>query len=448
MRREVRWLFPIGLAAAAAASAALDLREFAVGWPIELPEQGGVFFDVPLTLDVYRHASSMNDLAILDAAGEPMPFYRVTSPPPPATEQRVVLEASPLYATGNGAERVAVSAGGGETRVSVASPADGASPAITGFALDARAVERAPLALELEWRQGVQPFLLGVRVEQSANLTDWRTVGGASVAALAVGSAEVRHARVPVAAAPGGYYRITPDRGVPGFHLERAALVFADAPPPDLRRVKIAALGADAPGAAGGPAAPMYFDAGGPVPARTAALEFASGRGWVRADVAVSDSLDGPWTTIGYDVLFYELDQNGETLASAPLPVGRHEARYWRVTPEQAVALARVTLALEYPEEHLRFSADGEAPYLLAAGTLAQGAGPDSTFAAVWSERRLAASVARASLGARVELGGRAALEAPFPWRTAGLWAVLVAGALAVVGMAVRLAREMTNKAA
>jgi hypothetical protein len=91
----------------------------------------------------------------------------------------------------------------------------------------------------------------------------------------------------------------------------------------------------------------------------------------------------------------------------------------------------------------------GGAPLLLAAGTLAEDAGPDATFAAVWSEISPAPSgVPVAQLGARRELGGAAVLSAPkpFPWRTTALWAVLAGGALVVGGMAVRLAREMQRK--
>jgi hypothetical protein len=53
-----------------------------------------------------------------------------------------------------------------------------------------------------------------------------------------------------------------------------------------------------------------------------------------------------------------------------------------------------------------------------------------------------------ATLGARRELGGAAALVAPrpFPWRTAALWAVLVVGVLVVATMAVRLARDMRSQ--
>jgi len=83
---------------------------------------------------------------------------------------------------------------------------------------------------------------------------------------------------------------------------------------------------------------------------------------------------------------------------------------------------------------------------VLAAGTRSEAAGPDPTFAAVWKELQAAGGRASpATLGPRTELGGPAALEAPFefPWRRAALWSVLGIGVIAVAWMAVRLAREL-----
>ena len=132
--------------------------------------------------------------------------------------------------------------------------------------------------------------------------------------------------------------------------------------------------------------------------------------------------------------------------SSPAFGVGRRELRYWRVVPTAPLRDARVELDLNFPQEQLRVRANGGAPYLLVAGTTADEAGPDATFAAVWSEiSPQPRAVTLARLGARRELGGAAALTAPkpFPWRTTALWAVLVGGALVVGTMAVRLAREM-----
>ena len=140
-------------------------------------------------------------------------------------------------------------------------------------------------------------------------------------------------------------------------------------------------------------------------------LEFTGDNGWARGSVATASSLEGPWDTVAYSPLFYEIDYQGERFASEPLEVGRREARYWRLTTAEPLARERVALRLAYPTEELRVSAAGTAPYLLAAGTLAPEAGPDATFAAVWRALPGAGAPPRAALGALRELGGAAALR-------------------------------------
>jgi uncharacterized protein DUF3999 len=432
-------------AALAATAAALDPLEFVAGWPIETPADAEVF-DVPLTAEVYAAAESIRQIAILDLNGEPQPFFRrVPATPSAPTERRVVLEASPLYVGGaTAAPSVGVTTGPAGTSVTVV-PGSASSPAITGFVLDARAVDTAPVALELDWRELPQPFLLDVAVEQSTDLTSWSNVGRASVAALAIGDSVVRHARVPVRASSGGYYRITPRGSVADWHLLRATLVISvgqqPAAPPSIRVPPLAvAVASEAPSVD-----TLYFDAGGSLPVESLALVFA-GDGWVRADVAASRSMDGPWIPVAYRELFYSLSFEGRELASEPVKLGRQEARYWRVVPDSPLRGQRLELELAFQQEHLRVAARGGAPYLLVAGTLADEAGPDATLASVWSALDPpAVDVPLATLGARRELGGGRALVAPrvFPWRTAALWTVLVLGVLVVGAMAVRLAKEM-----
>jgi hypothetical protein len=446
-RSALRASFAATGAALAATAAALDPQRFVAGWPIDAPA-GAEVFDVPLTAEIYAAAAGIEQLAVLDANGTPQPFFRRTPPRADPTEARLVLEASPLFADATpAAPSVGVTTSGRGTSVTVTADADG-SPAVTGFVLDARDVESAPIALELDWRALPQPFLLEVTVEQSTDLTSWRTVGRASVAALSIDGAEVRHARVPIRAGQGGYLRVTPKRTVADWRLERAALVSSTAAPAETSSVRIAPLAEDAlPDDAEENA--LYFDAGAALPVAAVALAFTNGDGWARADVAASRSLDGPWATVAYADLFYALSFEGNELASEPVTVGRQEARYWRVIPSAPLRGQTVELELTFPQEYLRVAANGGGPYLLAAGTLAEEAGPDATLASVFKQlEQSAAAVPLAALGERRELGGPAALvpEWRFPWRTAALWTVLIGGVLVVGAMAVRLARETRSQ--
>ena len=449
MSEQGTWARALAIAAAiaaAATAAALEPLQVVAGWTIEAPDEAQVF-DVPLTAEVYAAAENLEELAVLDANGEPQAFFRLEPPPAPPGEQRVVLDASPLYAgvAAPGA-RIGVTTDERRTAVTV-TPGAPSEPAVTGFVLDARAAGVAPAALELQWRPLPQPFLLDVTIEQSADLTSWRSVGRGSVAALTIGDADVLHARVPVRASEGGYYRVMARGAVADWHLLRATLVRAAPEPAPPKSALVSPLEAeDEPRDA--PAEALYFDAGGALPVRAVTVAFPSGDGWARADVAAARSLEGPWTTLAYGALFYGLSFEGEELASPPLEVGRRELRYWRLVPA-APPRGAVELVLAYPEERLRVAPTGRRPYLLAAGTLAEEAGPDATLASVWSSLPPATQrVALATLGARRELGGPAALvpEWRFPWRTAALWTALIVGVLVALTMAVRLAREMSRQ--
>jgi hypothetical protein len=422
---------------------ALEPEEFVAGWALEVPAEAQVF-DLPLTAEILAVAG-VEQLAVLDGSGIPQPFFRRAPDEAEPVEERITLEASPLYATGSAAApAVGVTTTERGTAVTVR-PGGESEPVVAAFVLDARAVERVPQAIELRWRTLPQPFLLEVEVDQSDDLTTWRRVGRAAVAALSIGGVEVRHARVPLRASRGGYFRVRAARNVEGWYVERADLVSATAERAARASSTLVAIAPDdRPRDA--PAEALYFDARGALPVVAVALDFGRGSGWSRADVASASSLAGPWTPRARSALFYALDFEGERFASPPLDVGRSEARFWRVLPAEALRGASVELLLEYPEERLRVAAHGAPPYLLAAGTLSEAAGPDRTFAEVWRELP-AADVPLATLGARRELGGAGALVVPwsFPWRTAALWVVLGGGVLVVGFMAVRLAREMQN---
>ena len=140
--------------------------------------------------------------------------------------------------------------------------------------------------------------------------------GRASVAALAIGGAEVRHARVPVRASC---------RRVSAHHAERRRRGLALAAR-DARQLDGRARGAAERSRAAARCErrargrrcrdALYFDAGGTLPVASVALGFAASDGWARADVAASRTLDGPWMPVAYGELFYALSFEGREFAS------------------------------------------------------------------------------------------------------------------------------------
>ena len=196
----------VSCSAAGAAAAALDPQKFVAGWPLDATGEE-TFYDLPLTHEVYRFGRSLDELAVLDANREPMPFYRVAVAAPAISETRASLAVSPIYVQQKaeaGAD-LSISLQGDRTDVSIKRPGqEESSEEVVAFVADARGVEHLPYALEFEWLPLERPFLMNVTVEQSNDLNNWRRVGGGSIAALAIEDAPLAHRKIEIAGRPGG----------------------------------------------------------------------------------------------------------------------------------------------------------------------------------------------------------------------------------------------------
>jgi hypothetical protein len=424
-------------------ASALETEQFAVGWAIEIgaPE---AFYDIALTDEQYAHARTLAEIAILDAAGEPMPFFRVENEAPSAVDQRTALGVSAIYRTSRqdaGAE-LSIDSSELRARIAVGEPNDRPNSEVVAFVVDATSVERTITALDLDWRTPEQPFLLAVTIDHSRDLATWRTVGRGTVATLAVDDARVSHGRVAIAPAAAGFYRITWGRGVAEFALEGVDLLGSVAGEDSLPLTH--SLPALDPQESTDDTA-LYFDAGGAVPTQGVRIAFPVANRWISARIESSASIEGPWQRRVPQQLFYQLAIGDAQFAASVVAISRVEARYWRVVPDSGAAPRDLALELQYPQERLRFSAQGQAPYMLVAGTLLDDVGPDRTLEAVLRQLGDGVAVGAATLQPLQSLGGDAAREAPyrFPWQTALLWATLFVGVAVVVWMAVGVAREV-----
>lgn len=431
------------------ASEALDPQKFVVGWRLELPSEKA-FYDVPLTSEIYQYGQSLDELAVLDVNSRPMPFYRVTVPSPVVSEDHTTLGVSPIYVKQEdlSSADLSISTQGGKTDVIVTRPADeGPKSEVTAFIVDARGVAGTSNAIELSWKPLDRPFMMTVSIDHSEDLTLWHRVGAGSVASLAIEGASVTHGRIEIAGSERGYYRLRWNRKVSDWQLESIVLTTSELTDrATFDQISLSPVGIPTDDTQKNA---LYFDVGGVLPATSVDLVFPSENRWANASIHSGESLDGPWRQVTGWRLFYDIAFEGERLTSEALPLRRVEARYWKLMFDSKSRADGVQLRLEYPEEKLRFSADGEPPYQLVGGTLLDEAGPDPTFAAVMNTLDPEhANVVKAGLGARTTLGGSAALEIPteFPWRTVSLWLVLLAAVLIIGYMVVRLARDMLTE--
>lgn len=427
-------------------SHAVDANEFAVGWPLDLAE-GSEFYDIPLAADVYRQARDLNQLAVLDANGEPMPFYRVAVEPGPATDEINTLSVSPVYQTQGGEVIAGLTVETTDEVVNLtygSASVDGAT--IVAFVADVPELDTPPVAVDLDWAEIAQPFMTSVVISHSEDLNRWQVIGRGTIASLSIGDTRVRHSRIPVHGPSGGYYRIGWSENTPApWILEQLSLVIETEP--DSAPVEVVSLEpleglTEAPSDADENA--LYFDAGGFLPASAVELAFGQPNRWANAALFGSDSLDGPWRRLASRRLYYRVEFEGRQLTTPVVNVARASVRYWKVLPDRALDEGGVELRLHYALERLRFAANGAGPYQLVGGGLSSEAGPDPVLRQVWGQMDAELLGSVATLGAMQELGGEAAFVAPieFPWRAAFLWGTLLLGALTVGWMAIRLGRD------
>ena len=405
-------------AALAATAAALDPQQFVAGWPIEAPA-GAEVFDVPLTAEVYAAASSIEQLAVLDANGEPQSFFRRGVAP--ARADRAARRARGVAAVRRrhgAAPSVGVTTSERGTSVTVTPGASGA-PAITGFVLDARAVEAAPVALELDWRALPQPFLLDVGVEQSTDLTNWRSVGA-------------------------GVRRRARDRRRRGAARARARARESPAATSASRRAAASPIGT---------CCARRSSSARPSPSRRSSVRVpplaAARRARGRARRCALFRRRRPAAgvvrraRVRRERRLGARRRRGEPLARRAVDAGRvrravlravvrrprvRERAARRRSPRRALLACRCrrrrcAASASSSRSSSRRSTCGSrprggAPYLLAAGTLAEEAGPDATLASVWSaldprRRTRAARDARRAPRARRRCGARRGAALP-----------------------------------
>ena len=421
---------------------AVDPNEFAVGWPLELNGESE-FYDIPLRADVYRNARSLDQMAVLDANGEPMPFYRVVEEPEPAAESLVTLDVSPVYRTQGGELIGGLTVEASDERVDVrfGLPPEGRAQ-IVAFVTDARELRTSPFAVDLRWNEIEEPFLTTATISHSDDLAQWNVVGEGSIASLAIDDTRVRHSRIPIDGRVGGYYRIGWAGDTPApWVLDQLDLIVSEEPDPT--PVELVVL-EPVPGPADAEEYAFFFNAGGLLPIRAVELELVNPNTWANASIDFGDSLEGPWSLVASRRLYYRVDFQGDQVRAPVVQIASRGARFWRVRPDRSLGEDGIELQLHYPREHLRFAANGAAPYRLVGGGLSTEAGPDLVLSQVWEQLDEEMAVTVAGLGTMSELGGEAAFIPPreFPWRSALLWGALSLGALAVGWMALRLGRE------
>lgn len=192
-----------------------------------------------------------------------------------------------------------------------------------------------------------------------------------------------------------------------------------------------------------------YWDSPQPMTSISLSLEE---EGTLPVEIAWRTSADEAWRPLAKTVLW---NLNGQI--SEPIPVAAGNVREIQVTTVNA-HLPKILPQLTglRPGQTLIFNAQGSGPFILAWGNKAAqsvATDLDALIPSALRQRHAPENLPEAWVGEEVKLGGEARLSATSPteqrsqWLTGLVWAALILGVLALAWMALRIWREVKEKA-
>jgi len=431
-----------------AASAASQRSDYARQWPLTLQDPDAGAYRVQLDDAVYRsaHRASLGDVEVFNAAGDALPSALFAAEQAQATPRRQTLPWFPLppvtAAGDDGLELIAErDADGSVRRIRTRVGGAAASASEAGWLIDASALREPLRALSLQWDADAQPRQGRYRVEASDDLRDWELlVPEATLVDLSNQGNRLRQLRIALDSRA-RYLRLLPLSPAPLPRLTGVEAELAPAPVvADWHWQQLDALQADP--------AQHSFEFASPGRYPVAQLDIAlPGNSAIEWRVQSRDDAEAPWQDRAGPWVAYQVGSGAGRSPPQALAQPVRD-RYWRLLATQDPGRQRPALRLGYQPESLIFLAQGAPPYALAAGS-ARTQRADTplaaTLQALREQRGPQWAPATASLGAATPLAGAAALQAPAPardWKTWLLWALLVAGALLVLGFAFSLLRR------
>lgn len=469
-------------------ASAQPLGREAFAYSIELEVTPGLPVQTVLVpLAVYRAAlrPDLGDVRIFNARGDLLPHAIRKLDEPAELEQAVEQRElhvplfpllAPADAPAAALEQLALRIERGPSGSildikSGAAPTDAGVPAVTrvvAYVLDTQAVDRDMLSLRLHMTErpehATESYLVPVVIDASDDLANWRSlVVDGVLARLAHEGQLVTRDRIDLGAARARFLRVRPLAGVhlPG-PIHDAWVELAPSRAPARAREALQVSGVPSASERG-----VYdYDLGGAFPVERMRLILPSTGTLVRAEISVATAANENEPTAKtsairartkkriyddvYEGTFYRLSQGGRELQSPAIELDGHRIRYVSVTVDQSATLdAPPQLEIEYLPAQLLFVPRDPGPFELAYGSYAAGPstiGVEALLAPLEPASRKRLPASSVVLGAVTTISGGSALEpppAPPPIRTYVLWAVLIAGTLAVTALAVRLIRKL-----
>lgn len=427
--------------------------EYAYGFPILLEPgtQSSGFHSIELPLALYQSVTDiqLRDLGVYNGANQPVPrVLRPRQQPQENDETITPLRVFPLPTSKTSTAediRVLLRQADGTTNVELTTGGGDPSRA-NHYVIDTAALDKPLQALDLEWADVATTFVAAVGIEGSNDLDRWTSVGAGAIAHLQSGDGNLLQQRISLNGKAFDYLRVSVTDMPDGWQLKAARGVQVSQSSAVERRWETLQSGSKADD--GG----LIFDLGGRVPIDRVQIKLSGDNNVVRGALYY---WSGDRWVKWREGVFYNLNRNGAAVTNEPLAITERRSQRFKFKIKTGRSDIPVQLSVGWRPESLIFLAQGQGPYTLAAGRAAEQSagfphaklyGDAAIFDLALDEN--IATLAQASLGPRVVLGGTQLLTIPEQrdWRQFALWASLVLAVLVVAWIAVSLLRQLNSR--
>jgi Protein of unknown function (DUF3999) len=439
----------------------LSLNDFAVGRLLEASESG-VLHSVVLDYDVYRRSvePDLADLRVFDADGRPSTYAIRRRVPIGLAEIEarevpvfVLRESEPGASNrsrveGIGGYRIDAEVSESGAILSIRQADMGEPPAsrISGWLIDASQLDRDVVGLRFSMDGAGGDFISRMRIEASHDLSHFSRVDAEiALVRLVQDGHRIERFEFEIPTTRANYLRITPIDSLPPAALHRieATLASEKRGPHRMRHTLEGRMDPDDPSV-------VLYELEADLPVERIHVRLASPNTLIEARLESAAELAGPWRVLQSGVFYYFEKEGGIRNAWAPIR-GSSNRHFRLVTSGRGGGLLEgpPTLEVEWSPEQLLYVERDAGPSMLAvgrAGTKDGSLAPEALL--MMAERSdFDRTLSTASLGPEAELAGVSVLErkTPMPWRSIGLWALLLVSVGVVLGLSLRLMRSRVD---
>lgn len=439
-----------------AETAPLRSNDFAYGMTLEGDGEGAIYaFDLPA--EVYRHVvrADLGDLRIFNGNGEVVPHLLQHATAGEEVDQTVMLPFFPLYADEVGAKgettlRIVPGQQGAVIDLRAQTAKEAGVRTISHYIIDASALQQPISRLVLHWSAGDETFINTVTLEHANDLDRWQPLASGSLAELLYGSDRLQRNVLTLPANQLDYLRVSWPMGAKGVSLASVeAVVSQPGAPAALNWSPALSRASD------GVSGRYEFEVTGHYPVEHLRVELPQDNTVVKVSVSSSDAPAAKWTP-RYQGVLYSLRHEGQRIESGELDIATNSDRFWRLEVAQeggGIGAGAPQLELGWHPHRVLFVARGSAPFTVAFGSARVVPPLQDTGLAGWLANQPSDGAGTVAIKTIVPqavhtLGGDAQLKPPpppLPWKTWLLWAVLLSGVVAMLGMARALYRQMSR---